>query len=94
MWAILRTRHPLLASKVVMRDYDNVSFVLAILFPMLSMLLTLASSSRIRYTHCNPREQLADADANLEFRTDITGEGVLFLCKDKDSLLSIIRRIS
>jgi hypothetical protein len=27
VWAILRVRHPLLASKVVMRDYDAVSFV-------------------------------------------------------------------
>ena len=29
VWAILRARHPLLASKVVMRDYADVSFVLA-----------------------------------------------------------------
>lgn len=27
VWAILRMRHPLLASKVVMRDYDDVRFV-------------------------------------------------------------------
>ncbi len=26
-WAILRMRHPLLASRVVMRDYDDVRFV-------------------------------------------------------------------
>ena len=27
VWAILRIRHPLLASKVVMHDYDDVRFV-------------------------------------------------------------------
>jgi hypothetical protein len=30
-WAILRMRHPLLASDVVMQDYDNIKFVYVVL---------------------------------------------------------------
>jgi len=30
-WAILRMRHPLLASHVAMQDYDNIKFVYVVL---------------------------------------------------------------
>ncbi|KAF7981093.1 hypothetical protein HWV62_34793 [Athelia sp. TMB] len=49
VWSTLRARHPLLASRVVMRGYDDVRF---------------------EYVRRLPKDELAEADVNLEFRTD------------------------
>lgn len=67
VWAILRLRHPLLASKVVMQDYEDISFVYVPMFNFKPMASTHIS---FRYT---PRgsvdDVLQDADDNLEYRS-------------------------
>ncbi|KAI9435803.1 hypothetical protein H4582DRAFT_1817187 [Lactarius indigo] len=65
-WAILRMRHPLLASRVVMRDYDDLRFVYS---PPLSPEQALTeASSQLEYRH-----QTKDDD-------DIVTDYELFIC--------------
>ncbi|KAK0465568.1 uncharacterized protein EV420DRAFT_1514945 [Desarmillaria tabescens] len=63
VWAILRVRHPLLASKVQMHDYEDIRFVY-VSHPSHPGTLPLASVD----------EALLDADRNLESRSAVKDE--------------------
>lgn len=66
-WAILRMRHPLLASHVVMQNYDDIKFVYVFLLASADQLTHPLSSHSFR-PPTSPEDALARADSELDYR--------------------------
>ncbi|KAI0308149.1 hypothetical protein B0F90DRAFT_124131 [Multifurca ochricompacta] len=75
VWAIMRMRHPLLASKIVMRDYDDVRFVYVPsrvetnadpIMPRIPY--SLRRTANRFHPPPSPEEALAEAGSQLEYR--------------------------